>query len=76
MKLKIPHWHVKPAAAAWTVETPDGTIIDCATGSVATELGSKLAQKGRGCVLVYGSDGRIKAGEDFSGTFESFIGVH
>jgi hypothetical protein len=77
MKTKILHWHVRPAEGSrWTLETPDGTLVDCVLGSIAIDLGTKLARENRGCVLVYGSDGRIKAAEDFSATHDSLMGVH
>jgi hypothetical protein len=75
--MKTKHWHVRPAEGSrWTIENPDGSITECALGSIAIELGTKLARENRGCVLVYGSDGRIWAAEDFSGTYYSLMGVH
>ena len=70
------HWHVRPTeGSAWKIETPDGTIVDCVLGSIAIELGTQLAREGKGCVLVYGRDGRIHAAEDFSGVSELLMGI-
>ena len=57
----VPHGQVQP----WEIVKPDGSIIECVTGSIAIELGKKLAQEGRGLLEVYASDGRLWATEDF-----------
>jgi hypothetical protein len=49
----------------WEIEIPDGCIIDCPTGSIAIEMGKKLAQGANGILEVYASDGRLWATEDF-----------
>jgi hypothetical protein len=62
------HWHVRPTEGSrWEIETPDGELIPCALGSIAIELGTKLAREGKGCVIIWNSDGRISCGEDFTG---------
>jgi hypothetical protein len=48
-------WKVRPAAAVasgevqrWEIERPDGSIIECASGSIAIELRKKLAHEANG----------------------------
>ena len=64
-------WKVRPTEPAsgqvqrWEIERPDGSIIECAAGSIAIELGKKLAQEANGILEVYASDGRLWATENF-----------
>jgi hypothetical protein len=57
----IPHWNVRPAKGSrWTIENPNGSVTDCPLGSIAIELGTKLARENNGCVLFYTSDGSLR----------------
>ena len=59
-------WKVMPTrGTSWQVVTPEGDVIQCVTDGLAIDLGTKLAHDHHGLLLVYGSDGRVLASEDF-----------
>ena len=75
--MKTDHWHVRPAEVSqWTIEAPDGTVTEMVTGGLAIEIGTKWAREGQGCAIVYGRDGKILCGEDFSGSSPMLWDVH
>lgn len=60
-------WRVRPKGCGgqWLVISPDHDVTECASGSIAIELGRRRAQEAREILLIYASDDEVFSAEDY-----------
>ena len=60
-------WRVRPKGCGhrWLVFSPDNVVTEYVSGTIAIDVGRRMAQEAREVLLIYGSDDRVFSVEDY-----------